>query len=255
MSRPVENEAISVMNASSSDPASSQAAQVNSSPTENRNPPQKYTFLTTAITLLSNAYGVPVPFRVILDIRSHENFITEEAAQLLGLPTTESNNQVLINGRVLRNLQEVALTIRSRNPLYSSYKKDISCLILPEMPKPLPSDIDWSASERLPSHLADPEFHRAGKIDMILGSDVTLESLLSDTQDLSNGAFLKDSIFGWIVAGSIETFFDLGDTMVIINPLISFDENLPEVPLNENPVVETNLSAWGWDRDAKSYYE
>lgn len=155
--------------------------------------------------MLDNAYGVPIPLRAILDIGSNANVITEETAQKLGFSARESNMQIsMIGGGVIRNIKEIITTIRSRNSLHESFTKNITCLIVPKLHSPLPHrNVNWKNFESLPAcFLADPRFHRAGKIDMIIGSDITLRSFQSDSKNLSNGAFVKETKFGWIVAGS-----------------------------------------------------
>lgn len=206
--KPIRPEEVNVRNERSPITATGQSApfsQMNIFPTENRFTPLKYTILPTAIVLVHNAHNVPVPLRVVLDIGSNANVITEEAALKLGFSTRDSNMQIsMIGGGVIRNVKEFLTTVRSRNPLYANFVRDITCLIVPRLHSPLPHrNINWKNFESLQTcFLADPRFHRAGKVDMIIGSDITLRSFLGDSRNLSNGAFVKDTKFGWIVAGS-----------------------------------------------------
>lgn len=240
MSHPVKNEEINNKIASSSDPASSQAAQINSSPTENRFTPQKYTFLPTAIILIDNAHGVPVPLRVILDIGSNANVITEEAARRIDFPRNDSNNH------------EFSAKIKSMN---SSFESNITCLIVPRLNSTFPRDIPWNTLEILPLNLADPGFNRAGNVDMIIGSWISFKCISSETIELKNGAYLKESQFGWIVGGSIDTSSSDLAEMFYVNHVNSSPEVTTEVTPNDESVVETMSVIWGWDRAAKIYYE
>lgn len=185
-----------------------QSGPLNICPDENRFTSQKYTFMPTAIVLLSDAYGVPTPFRAILDIGSNANVITEETAQKLGISSRDSNMQISMIGKVFRNIREISTMIRSRNPEHSTFVKDITCLIVP-IHSPVPHrNVNYKNFDCLPKcFLADPRFHKAGKVDMIVGSDITLRSFQNDSNNLPNGGFLKETKFGWIVVGSITDKF------------------------------------------------
>ncbi len=50
--------------------------------------------------------------------------------------------------------------------------------------------------------LADPHFNLPGKIDILLGSDV-IEEVMYDNRIKDNGLSIRDSMFGWVVSGSV----------------------------------------------------
>lgn len=210
----------------------------------------KYTFLPTVIVLLLNNVGDLMPFRAILDIGSNANVITAEAARKLGFSVRA------------RNIKEITTTIRANNPHHNSYAKSITCSIVKEIDSPLPRDIDFEdSSEIFASHsdnLADQDFNRAGKVEIILGISVTFDITLNGVVELQNGAYLKESKLGWIVGGTIETSLESSDTTTTINLKRNDEsEDLPEEaddPDDNDDVFETQSPDWGSDNHSNAYY-
>lgn len=166
---------------------------------------QKITIQPTAIVKVLDCNNLQIPLRALLDAGSNANVITEKAASKLGLQMHESEMQLTMSdGRILKNVKDIRTTINSRYPKHANFTKEITCLVVPQLSSLPQRNINWKNFEDLsPCFLADPRFHISGNVDMIIGSDVTLRSFLSESQNLSNGAFLKETKFGWIVAGSL----------------------------------------------------
>ena len=53
-------------------------------------------------------------------------------------------------------------------------------------------------------NLADPSFNIPSKVDVLLGADV-VEEILLENKIKDNGLYLRNSIFGWVVSGSVAT--------------------------------------------------
>lgn len=147
-----------------------------------------------------------IPLRAIFDNGSNANFITESAVSKLGLVMTESNMQITMpDGTINKNIKQVKLTIKSRYPKHANFSIEITCLVVPSIPSCFPHrNINWKnfEGEMQPCFLADPKFNQKKSIDMIIGSEVANNCLLSDSQNLSNGVCVKESKFGWIVTGT-----------------------------------------------------
>lgn len=165
---------------------------------------QKIVLIPTAIILIETASGVFIGARAVLDIGSNANVISKEFADKLGFIFSRSNKQIsMIGGGVQRDVEEFQTTVKSRHPMHENFSKVITCLMMPRIQSPLPfRNIEWKNFSDLPEcFLADPRFFQAGQVDMILSSDVTLRSFLSESFELSNGAFIKETKFGYIVTG------------------------------------------------------
>ncbi|XP_050547126.1 uncharacterized protein LOC126908854 [Daktulosphaira vitifoliae] len=60
----------------------------------------------------------------------------------------------------------------------------------------------WKVPEGI--DLADPSFNVPSKIDILLGAEVFFEALKTgQIKPLENGPLIKETVFGWIVAGSV----------------------------------------------------
>ena len=53
--------------------------------------------------------------------------------------------------------------------------------------------------------MADPEFYRAGPIDIVLGAEVVEQFMLERKIQMTKSLRLRDSTFGWVVIGSINS--------------------------------------------------
>ena len=69
--------------------------------------------------------------------------------------------------------------------------------------------------------LADPAFNTPGKIDVLLGADV-LEGVIMEAKPKDGGLSVHDSIFGWVVSGSVNS---LQETRITSHH-IAFEPNL-----------------------------
>lgn len=160
------------------------------------------TLVPTAIVVLTNAFNEEIPARAILDTGSKFNVITESLARLLYIEPRDSHRQVSVtNEKKLECVREVQVELSSR---YSDFKRSIACEIASKLHTSIPyRDINFKNIEEMPkSFLADPKFYIKGRIDMIIGVDVTTESFLNKSRALLNGIYFKETAFGWVATGS-----------------------------------------------------
>ena len=80
---------------------------------------------------------------------------------------------------------------------------DVTAYILPTLTQFLPSsEFSIQTNFHLRSiELADPNFNKPGRIEMILGSDVFEEVVLDGKVTAENGIHFKNTVFGWIASG------------------------------------------------------
>ncbi|KAL7724796.1 hypothetical protein ACLKA6_000431 [Drosophila palustris] len=162
--------------------------------------------LPTAVVTVDNAEGVPLKFRAFLDQGSQASFISESAAQLLHLPRQKVH--VKVNGLASSRITEVttAMFICLRSRLDSQVKYNVQVYILPRVSHKMP---DRQISEDMLPHLknlclADPNYFVPQGIDMLLGSDIYDELMLSEVHRGPTGAPLaQNTTLGYIVSGKI----------------------------------------------------
>ncbi|KAL7723756.1 hypothetical protein ACLKA6_002573, partial [Drosophila palustris] len=162
--------------------------------------------LPTAVVTVDNAEGVPLKFRAFLDQGSQASFISESAAQLLRLPRQKVH--VKVNGLASSRITEVttAMFICLRSRLDSQVKYNVQVYILPRVSHKMP---DRQISEDMLPYLtnlclADPNYFVPQGIDMLLGSDIYDELMLSEVHRGPTGAPLaQNTTLGYIVSGKI----------------------------------------------------
>ena len=62
---------------------------------------------------------------------------------------------------------------------------------------------DWKHTKD--RNLADPAFYIPGKIDLLLGADIFDQIVLETKVREIDSAFLRETVFGWIVSGCINS--------------------------------------------------
>ncbi|KAL7735481.1 hypothetical protein ACLKA6_010517 [Drosophila palustris] len=162
--------------------------------------------LPTAVVTVDNAEGVPLKFRAFLDQGSQASFISESAAQLLRLPRQKV--YVKVNGLASSRITEVttAMFICLKSRLDSQVKYNVQVYILPRVSHKMP---DRQISEDMLPHLknlclADPNYFVPQGIDLLLGSDIYDELMLSEVHRGPTGAPLaQNTTLGYIVSGKI----------------------------------------------------
>lgn len=129
--------------------------------------------LATAIVTVNDANGNPHSLRALIDQGSEANFITESALNALQLPKRVV--QAIISGIGAtdgRAKYITHLTLRSHQD--ENFAIDIEALVMGKITNLLPSSSfkpqQWS--HLIDLTLADPAYHRTGRIDLVLGADL-----------------------------------------------------------------------------------
>lgn len=214
----------------------------------NSKPKISQVLLSTAIIKVFNGKNF-IKCRALLDSGSQSNFITENLCKKLNLNLLKINHIVKGVGTALSNVnKQVNITIGS---FQSAYEQEINCLVLQRITDRLPLisfdknvlnlNNDWK--------LADPTFNINEDIDMLIGASVFWEILGSEQISLGKGlSVLRDSKFGWIVAGNSNlssqckdySIFNLNNNrnLCLDKLLINF-WNIEEVQVNKNMQSES----------------
>lgn len=184
--------------------------------------------LPTLIVKAKDSTGTFQTIRALLDSGSNSSLISEECMQLLGLP--RQNARVSVNGMADVNIG----TSRGITELeiVSCYNSKSSLKLQPFIMKKLASTIpsvEFSKSqwERLQDlELADPDFNRVHKIDLIIGWGKFM-SILRDGEILdTNGEILaKNTRFGYILCGELKMNQSINSFCSISSPQVSVEQN------------------------------
>lgn len=144
--------------------------------------------------------------RALLDSGSSASFISEHLAQSLRLPRSTQSTRISGVAGFVRNSTQPIITF-SLSPICSpSEKLVVSAVIVPrvtcDLPlHPIPFDDKWSHISGL--QLADPEYGKPGRIDLLLGVEVFADVVRHDRRLGSPGSPVAfDTKFGWVLAGS-----------------------------------------------------
>ncbi|XP_053611107.1 uncharacterized protein LOC128675613 [Plodia interpunctella] len=158
---------------------------------------------TALINVESKNRGTYV-LRALVDQGSQGSFISEAAAQLLKLNRTPVTGKIsgISNTSVVTTKSMVTLTVHSTKDQASTFK--VNAYVLKKLTSLLPSrefpQDTWPSSKQL--DLADPNFHKPGSIDVLLGADVHAYILLEGLHKC-NSLIALNSRLGWLISGRV----------------------------------------------------
>ena len=158
-----------------------------------------YTTLSpTAIVSVVNSHNELVQCRALLDCGSQLSFVTQRSAKQLNLNQTKVQLNLSGIGGKVNDVKAGRLDLVLKA---NSKQVNVSAFILKQLTNCIPSRfvVVSDIPDRFP--LADPDFHLAKSIDIILGADVFKELIENQREELSPGLFLSKTIFGWIILG------------------------------------------------------
>ncbi|XP_077282088.1 uncharacterized protein LOC143908338 [Temnothorax americanus] len=164
--------------------------------------------LSTVQAEALDAHGNPFPVRILLDSASQLNFISESCMQRGGFGRTKCHTVVLavIDTKAAATRGRTSLVIQAKGR--ESTRTPVEATILPRISAPLPSSqVERRAWKHLNGlRLADPQYHRPGPIDILIGAEI-FASLLRDGRRVGKkgepDAF--NSVFDWVLVGSVST--------------------------------------------------
>lgn len=167
------------------------------------------TLLSTVMVEVLDAQGEYKTIRGILDSGSSISFLSQNCANMLGLPRTQNSTNIEGIGETSLNskLGSVYLTLRpvDKNcPILNA-----QAVILPRICTNIPSGIisieSWSHIKNVP--LADPTFYKPGSIQILIGADLFAD-IIQDGRifgNNSNEPMLLNTVFGYIIMGKIDS--------------------------------------------------
>ncbi|GFT46082.1 integrase catalytic domain-containing protein [Trichonephila clavipes] len=166
---------------------------------------EKSILFSTAKVKVQSATGGWLVMNAILDSGSQKCLCSLEASNFLGLEKYSMNSTIVgLNGACISVRKEFPLKFRTEVHL----KRKLNFLIVPKITGCVPTQPLNLTKIKLPQNIryADAEFNIPKPIDILLGGEIFYELLKSKQIKLhDNSIILQDSVFGYIVTGSIQT--------------------------------------------------
>lgn len=197
------------------------------------------TILPTAWVDLEHQ-GSLFSIKVFVDQGSQESFISKRVIDHLSIPTKKSFTKISgLGGTLLENASKLCcITLKSRK---SEFKLSTSAIVVSSLNHCMPASrtniSDWSDLHRL--DLADPDFFKPARIDMLLGSDV-LPFILKPgvKKNVAGNLLAQETEFGWLISGppttrSVTSFASWVVTSDTLNEDIRKFWELEEVPASK----------------------
>ncbi|XP_043471057.1 uncharacterized protein LOC122504184 [Leptopilina heterotoma] len=160
--------------------------------------------LSTAVIKMRASDNSLKQARVLLDNGSQSNFITENFAKSLNLPTKKINLPVEgLNQIETRINQSINTQIFSK---HSNYKENVEFLVIPQICNLLPNQFIDRCALTIPHNiqLADPEFYKPNHIDALLGVEIFYDLLMLGQIEIpGHKAKLHKTQLGWIISGKL----------------------------------------------------
>lgn len=161
--------------------------------------------LSTALVKVQNSQGQFIELRALIDKGSEASLITERALRWLNLPKLPVKAIVTgISGVVADSCSKVVhLNLQSR---FKDFQIDITAFVMQKLTSLLPhksiNDTDWPHIANIP--LADPEFYKPAKIDLLLGCEVYAEIICDGLKKSEGLPTAQNTELGWILMGAID---------------------------------------------------
>lgn len=162
--------------------------------------------MLSATILVLNNYGRWVQARAVLDSCSTTNLISEQCFKKLCLqsqPCVASIGSVNNQGTSSNAFTQIQF-----KSLYSNFKKQLSCLIVPIISEHEPRNVFPRNKIKIPSkiNLADPEFHKPRPIEILICSGAAISLIQPGQINLNaihSDLYLQQTKLGWSVVGGL----------------------------------------------------
>ncbi|KAL0829434.1 hypothetical protein ABMA28_004206 [Loxostege sticticalis] len=183
--------------------------------------------LATAQIAVKAKNGSIYQLRALIDQGSQASFISEAAAQLLNLDRTSVMGKVtgIANTSVVTTKSVVTLQVHAKQPSTSTF--EVSAYVLGKLTSLLPSreipQDTWSLTKQL--DLADPEFHKPGSIDVLLGADVHAHIILEGLHK-HDCLIALNSRLGWLISGKIRQADSHKHNVIVTHAKLELDQLL-----------------------------
>lgn len=197
--------------------------------------------LMTALVYVFGRNDQPQLGRALLDSGSEASFMTAEFATKLKLPIEMCEKPVIgIQGAKSMSCGKTTAYVRSRQ---QDFGKTLPFLVVNQVTKKIPCQTFSTQNWNIPSFvsLADPEFNKAGPIDILIGAELFLELLKKGCMRIRDDLpYLQETVLGWVWSGTYTEPKDAEDSGYICNLVVEdeLDGQLEKFWAIENPMIE-----------------
>ncbi|XP_011858076.1 PREDICTED: uncharacterized protein LOC105555661 [Vollenhovia emeryi] len=160
--------------------------------------------LSTAQVYVRDGMGSRIRCRALLDPGSQLNLMTTDLWRKLKLPWTKED--IPISGISLVQTNASKTTQLRVESAYNDFAMVMNCLILPTITVQIPQQKIEPNEISLPRgiQLADPDYCKPGKIDLLIGAGPYWKLLIGSPENQVDGQpSLQDSKLGWILGGEL----------------------------------------------------
>ena len=164
------------------------------------------TLLMTCQVLVHSPDGIALKARALLNSGSSTSFVSERLAQNLQLPKTSRDIKISGIAGISHHSPLHSVVNFDVSPMHAkSDKINVSAVVIPRVTSDLPQQpvnqkSTWSHLHNL--NLADPDFGRPGRIDILFGADVYANIVLQGRRSGSSDAPVAfETKFGWVLTG------------------------------------------------------
>lgn len=169
--------------------------------------------LATAEIYVIAHNGNAFKYRALIDQGSMASFVSEKVVQQLDCARSQNSTLISgIGGCTQKSNGSTKLSfhsIHNNNLIFHT-----NALILPKLTSWLPAASNEIRTQYSHYTLADPHFHMAGKIDVILGANVFKDIILSEVH--KNALLAQNTHLGWILSGAIHGNYSAKNTCMIV---------------------------------------
>lgn len=182
--------------------------------------------LATALVGVFGKNGNLIVLRALLDQGSQCAFISENAAQTLGLTRESITAEIAGIGATVQTAKwAINLTIVPR--FESSFHVHTYAVILPKLTRTAKNDFNISEFAFLPNlTLADPSFMQASEIDIILGAAEYAQIIKNGLLKANNSMIAQNTEFGWVISGSTQNTAQSNINVITLTSNIQLERQL-----------------------------
>lgn len=157
----------------------------------------------TALVKVMNVEGNVVVLRAMIDSCSDASYITQTAVRKLKLPIEKVNIQVSGLGNNVTSESQGMTSFNIQSILNNSFNKRVNAYVLSVISPSRPL-INFRIDNSIPKSmtLADPNFNKAAKIDLLLGGEVDC-AIFKKGSFKSHNLIYRETELGWIVSGCV----------------------------------------------------
>ncbi|XP_004521959.1 uncharacterized protein LOC101458740 [Ceratitis capitata] len=160
--------------------------------------------LATAQVRAKAANGEHILLRALIDQGSQITSISEEAAQILGVPKKKVMTKLHGLGGIVVGESKFKIKVQITPRFLSQHVKEGDAVILSSLTTAEPDQYFRFSFKKWENYtLADPLFNKTDRIDMVIGSDI-FSRIIEKCIRNHNGVLAQATKFGWILSGIIK---------------------------------------------------